>query len=289
VALNETMNAAMLLLNRLARLRAFLKITVPTPLRSHVLDTLELFSGTRNQVLPPLKLRHRIGQDEAYSGDVHVASLRELCQLKPTERILDVGSGTGRIALSLTKYMNADGAYDGLEIVKEFVDWCQQNITRKYPNFHFTRADVFSGSYNPNGTFKASEYEFPFADASFDVVFLSSVFTHMLPRDLENYLREIARVLKKNGRCWISFYLVDTERTKQVNPDKIKMKFLDFGEFYTADKEVPENAIGYKVDYVLRQFKENGLEVVLPIHYGNWSGIESETGLQDIIVAKKKL
>jgi len=45
------------------------------------------------------------------------------------------------------------------------------------------------------GTVAASEFVFPFADASFDFVSLASVFTHMLPVDLEHYAGQIARVL----------------------------------------------------------------------------------------------
>ena len=91
------------------------------------------------------------------------------------------------------------------------IKWCGNNITTKYPNFHFQRANVFNKYYNPTGEYKASEYKFPYNDNYFDLVILGFVFTHMLPTDLENYLSEVSRVLKINGRCLISFFLLNKE------------------------------------------------------------------------------
>ena len=41
-----------------------------------------------------------------------------------------------------------------------------------------------------------------------DVAFLTSVFTHMLPEDVEHYLDELARVLKPGGRTLITWFLL---------------------------------------------------------------------------------
>ena len=120
--------------------------------------------------------------------------------------MLDIGCGIGRMAVPLTRYLNEQGSYEGFDIVAEGIDWCTKKITPKYPRFSFHLADVYSQKYNPEGTFSASEYPFPFKDESFDLVFLTSVFTHMLPPDVENYMKEISRVLKRNGSCLITFF-----------------------------------------------------------------------------------
>jgi hypothetical protein len=49
--------------------------------------------------------------------------------------------------------------------------------------------------YNPGSRFAASEYEFPYADASYDFVLLTSVFKKLLPDEVENYLSKVERVL----------------------------------------------------------------------------------------------
>ena len=68
---------------------------------------------------------------------------------------------------------------------------------------------MFSSHYNPTGHYLNSEYRLPFPDGDFGVVFLCSVFTHMLPDGVANYIREISRVLKRGGRCVSSFFLLN--------------------------------------------------------------------------------
>ncbi len=135
----------------------------------------------------------------------------------PDASILDVGCGWGRIARHFVGHVREPGRYVGMDIVEAFVDWCEENISPVDPAFSFLHQDVYNGLYNPDGKHKASEYRFPFEDESFDVVFLTSVFTHMLPEDVENYLREIRRLLKPDGRCFSTWLLsghdVDSEST----------------------------------------------------------------------------
>lgn len=103
------------------------------------------------------------------------------------------------MARPLTRYLKA--SYDGIDIVKPSIEWCAKIYARRFPRFHFHFADLFNGEFNPEGKDLASEYQFPFADSTFDFVFLTSVFTHMLPPDTKNYLAEISRVLKPGATC----------------------------------------------------------------------------------------
>lgn len=275
------MTLSYLVFQKVKQVRNSFHIIIPRNLRSITLDILDIFTKPQRQLVAPLKLRHTLGQDQEYNGDALVQSLRDLCRLQPQEKILDVGSGCGRIALSLTKYLNKKGSYQGLEIVKEFVDWCQENISSSYPNFRFTHANICNSSYNPKGTFKASQYRFPYDDKSFDVVILSSVFTHMLLEDLENYLSEISRVMKNGGRCWISYFLLDTESQRFTNENRTRVSFVDMGGYFVADLKIPESAVAYKEEMIIRLYERNMLEIIPPIHYGS--------GGQDLIVAKKRV
>src|SRR5579862_9666790 len=70
-------------------------------------------------------------------GAEYFRLFRELCGLRPDERILDVGSGAGRCAVALRDYLTGEGTYEGLDVSPELVAWCRKYITPRYPRFRF--------------------------------------------------------------------------------------------------------------------------------------------------------
>ena len=106
----------------------------------------------------------------------------------PSIAFLDIGSGIGNLAVGLVGYLR--GTYDGIEVHKEAVASCRGAITPRHPTFRFHHADVANGAYNPDGRSQAAAYHFPFPDRSFDVIFLASVYTHLLPTDAAHYVHE---------------------------------------------------------------------------------------------------
>ena len=90
------------------------------------------------------------------TGEDFLKIYKEKCGLQPDEKMLDVGCGIGRMALPLTQYANEGAVYEGIEIVKEGVDWCREKITPRFPNFHFQQIDVYNKHYNPRGKFQPS-------------------------------------------------------------------------------------------------------------------------------------
>src|SRR5687767_5400267 len=247
--------------------------------------------GWLSSLVPPLQLMHDGGQsykEFKQNGDEFLRLYLTLCGLQPHERMLDVGSGIGRKTWPLVDYLNERGSYDGLELVKSGVDWCTERYTSKYPNFKFHLIDVHNDVYNPGGTYKAAEYRFPFSDEQFDFVVLNSVFTHMVSAEVENYMNEITRVLRKGGRCLISFFLLNEEslglieRGKSFIPLRHKL-----GPARTMRQAQPEWAIGYDEDYVIELFRQRGLETRRPISYGWWCGRDNYLSCQDQILAFK--
>jgi ubiquinone/menaquinone biosynthesis C-methylase UbiE len=242
-------------------------------------------------MIPPLELMHDgpVGFEEfKTNGEEFFRYYTKLCDLKPYERMLDVGSGIGRKTFLLTDYLNHEGSYEGLDIVKTGIDWCTERITRKYPHFTFQRIDVFNQHYNPNGRYKASEYRFPFADESFDFAVLGSVFTHMLAEDVEHYLCEVARVLKTGGRCLISFFLLNESSLTlmRANNSTINLN-INLGSCWVTDASDPEAVTGYEEDFVRGVYDRYNLEIKKPIHYGAWCGREKFLSYQDLIFAFK--
>lgn len=173
---------------------------------------------------------------------------------------MDVGCGVGRMAMPLAKYLNDKGSYKGFDIAPRAVNWCKAKIAKNLPNFDFDLADIYNAQYNPNGSYKVSEYKFPYDDLAFDFVFLTSVFTHMLPAGVENYFSEISRVLKPKGRCLITFFLINPESAGLIDLKKSTQEFIyDCTIYRTVDKNKPEVAVAYAEDYIRGLFSKNGL------------------------------
>lgn len=253
---------------------------------------LDWFLGLEGELIPPAHLIRAAGiggivDFEAF-GREYFRRITTLAELKPDESILEVGCGIGRNALPLTTYLGPKGRFEAFDIVPVGIEWCQKNITPRYPNFHFQLANVYNSTYNPSGKFHASEFRFPYSDQSFDFVFLISVFTHMISRDLEHYLSEIARVLKNQGRCLITFFLLNAESLALIERGSARPSLkYESGPCRFEDKAHPENAIAYQEEYVRDLYRGSGLRIVEPIWFGSWSGRQEFLGSQDIIVARK--
>lgn len=240
--------------------------------------------------LPPAAMMHAIGAEDAEGfvtvGREFVRYFQDLAGLRPDEDVLEVGSGAGRMALQLAGFLDKRATYEAFDIYKDGVEWCQQQITPRHRSFRFHHADLFSSRYNQTGTGKGSEYVFPWADDSFDFVFLTSVFTHLLPRDLEQYMREIARVLRPEGRCLITWFLLNDQSKALLAEGRGPLSFIPQDDVYWVNSyEVPEWAVAYDEGFVLDQYRRNGLVPRRPFEYGAWCGREEFLTAHDVIVA----
>lgn len=244
----------------------------------------------RNTIpLPPEELQDCVGGKSFESiGKIFLNFFRDYCDLKPNEKILDVGCGCGRIAIPLTKFLTKRGCYAGFDTNRDAISWCNKNINKHYKNFHFKYANIYNSVYNPQGTIISKNFTFPYQDNFFDFINVSSVFTHLLPADMEQYIFEISRVLKTNGRCLMTFFLLNDESLSLMRDTTLELNFqYDFGIYMTIDENKPENAIAYKETHVFDLFSNNGLEIKKPILYGSWCSRENPVSFQDMIIAKK--
>lgn len=221
------------------------------------------------------------------NGEEFLKIYKEICGLQPDEKMLDVGCGIGRKTLLLTQYFSEGAVYEGMDISKAGIDWCREKITPRFPNFHFQQIDVCNKYYNPRGKYQAAEYKFPFADQSFGFVMLGSVFTHMLPGDLENYLSEINRVLKRGGRCLITYFLLNAESLRLIAAGDSTLDFKHaFDKYRTISLEVPEAAIAFDEGRIRDLYRRLGLKVIR-LDYGSWCARENYLSYQDLILGVK--
>jgi len=235
----------------------------------------------RDPLLPPAGLHSVGGGDFRAVGDDLLGLLAQLGGLRPHERVLDIGCGTGRLARPLTAYL-ATGSYDGLDIVGPSIAWCR-GAYRDYPNVRFHHADLINRTYNPSGRVRAADYRVPFADASFDFVLLTSVFTHMLVRDTQNYLSEIARVLAPGGRVFATAFLLDESSRGAIEAKQADLSFRHPLDGCFAERgQAPEESLAYDRGVFARMAEAGGL-CVDRFHPGSWRGGEGAT-YQDLLI-----
>jgi SAM-dependent methyltransferase len=268
------------------------------------LDFQDWRSGDRDPLLPPRRLG--LPSQIAAVGDRLVGIVVDKGKLKPDGAILDMGCGPGRTAAPLTKYLTASARYEGFDVMPKSIAWCRKAIMPRFPNFHFQVADIHNAQYNPAGTQRASDYRFPYEDASFDAAVAGSLFTHLRPFEGQRYLDEAARTLRPGGRLVATWFLIDEEVDAALAAGKVKKQGI-FNEgrpplrlehhltdeqgnpFRSFDPETPEYMIALDESFVRAQYDRAGLEIV-EILYGHWPGREaSPEGLgQDAIIAERR-
>lgn len=239
-------------------------------------------SNLWQHMIPPIEYVNEVGGNWEI-GNEFVEHLKNLCGLLPSHNILDVGCGCGRMAVPLSRFLI--GEYHGIDIERHLVDWCQTNIHCQ--NFQFHHSDIYNSRYNPMGVLKASNYKFPFPNAKFDIILLASVFTHMLPADLENYLSEISRTLRPGGKCLITYFLLNADSIRLMcNPNSALNFTLERGPFRINNEKVPEDAVAYNESFIRNLYGKYGLKI-LAIKYGGWCSRNEFTSFQDIIISRK--
>ena len=275
-------------------MQATLKRLVPPPVRRALKNSqgaiLDLIDSARGLHVPPRRLRGFVGDgDFTATGEEHLRYFIKYGKLRPEHKVLDVGCGIGRMALPLTRYLSPQGEYYGFDPTVKSVRWCSEHITRRYPNFHFELVDLRNEFYSPSGKYRPENFRFPYEDNSFDFVFLTSVFTHLFPDALRNYFSEVSRVLRRGGRSFITYFLLNPDSVALTGAGKSSLNFVhQLKDCWTAYPGNPEGALAFDEAEIRSLYAAKSIRIE-ELKYGQWCGRESHYGgFQDIIVGAKE-
>jgi ubiquinone/menaquinone biosynthesis C-methylase UbiE len=123
-----------------------------------------------------------------------------LARLQPGEQVLDVGCGTGTLALAVARRVTTTGRVVGIDPSAEQIARARAKAARRH--IPTTPVDFQIGVIE----------QLPFPDRTFNVVF-STLMMHHLPAPLKRQgLVEIARVLKPGGRVVIADFTRKQDR-----------------------------------------------------------------------------
>ena len=163
-----------------------------------------------------------IGENHMSGIDIGTFQLltKNLFETFEGKKILDLGCGTGRI---YPLFKNSE--YFGVDISQKLL-----NIFKtKHPEARFCLTDGF---------------DIPVEKESIDIIWCWSIFTHYPLEDIEKMLKEMKRILKKDGRIYVSYIISD-------NPQN----YQDVNFFTHGQKEFEE---------LLTEFKFKDMGIVFP-------------------------
>jgi SAM-dependent methyltransferase len=210
--------------------------------------------------------------------------------LLPSHAVLDVGCGLGRVARALVQFLNS-GSYMGIDACLSSIEWCTAHYSGR-DNFRFFHADVFSTMYNPSSANAPDQYRFPVASESIDFIFSTSLFTHLLLGAVDNYLKEMARVLRPGGKMWNTFMLLDAVSltvARRFQPDRPNVYMnVEVPGGRIAIKDNPE-ALSAQYTEVVKQLHELHGLFIDDIRNGPWSGRPDnlKASYEDVVIAHK--
>lgn len=125
---------------------------------------------------------------------VHKQTLA-LVELNPGDAVLDVGCGTGALALEVERAAVPGGTIVGVDVEPAMIEQAQRRADKDQSGVHFEIASI---------------EQIPYADETFDLAFSTLMYHHLTDAQRDAGFYEVRRVLKPGGR----FILVD------INPSK---------------------------------------------------------------------
>ncbi len=208
---------------------------------------------SEGSVIPARRLRtggENFANDAVFlrSGECEAKRLIGTCGMTKQTRLLEVGCGFGRFPIGVLRTVGDVESYMGVDVNPLAIDWCVRHIAKTHPTFHFLHTDVTNARYNPHGSTHVALL--PFQPQSYDIIYLYSVFSHMIPQDVALYLHEFARLLAPGGTVFLTAFIEEGVKDYTENP-----------EGYQREWKGPLHCTRYDRGYFRSLVEQAGLKV----------------------------
>lgn len=172
--------------------------------------------------------------------------LKEHFGCRETTRVLDVGCGMGRLPTGLLRVIGAVD-YTGIDVDAFAIRWCRKHIESRHPSFRFSHLGVYNERYQTDGKPLTPHFRFLFEDASLDIIYLFSVFSHTTEEDMRIYLNDFRRILSDGGGIFFTTFVEDDVPDITFNPPGYQLRC-----------QGPLHVVRYRKDYLLKLIQDTG-------------------------------
>ncbi len=144
----------------------------------------------------------------------------EMARIKPGDKVLDVGCGSGNLTLTASKYIGKTGSVNGIDASPEMIEVARKKARRTGSDTHFDVELI---------------ERIPYPEATFDVV-ISRLMIHHLPDDLKRQaFTEVLRVLRPGGL----FFIADFNRPSNPILAHVALAMIGHGMMQTDINKLP--------------------------------------------------
>jgi|SRR5215510_5124027 len=152
----------------------------------------------------------------------------DLARLQAGDRVLDIGCGTGTLAITAKRRVGPTGTVIGIDASPEMIGRASKKARKAGLDVSFQKAIVES---------------LPFVDQYFDAVFSTLMLHHLPPKVRAECAREMRRVLRPGGRALVVDFVSSGRKNRLVE------------QFHRRHGSV-------KLDDIIEVLKQAGLEIL---------------------------
>ena len=210
----------------------------------------------QNLFLPNFRTNEALKNNETYisSATEQIDFLIKKCKLKRDSIFLDFGCGQGRMLNGLKYLKLSIKKYVGVDTDLKSINWCKKWLKTYSAESEFICLPAYNHRYNKNAK---GLTELPFKKNHFDIIFLNSVFSHMLIKDIDFYLKEFYKVITKNGFVYLTAFIEENVSSIKENPKN-----------YIAPSVGRLHRVRYEKKFFFDLCEKSGFKIDFFLHHG---------------------